>query len=267
MFASTRQTAETLLRATQLQGKKIAIWDRHMSTMTSLQHDERRRRHRLLWRSGVTLVELMVTSTVTLMLVLAIGLLIDSGNRAWQHTYDCVHSAENEDAGAIGTTFGSIGRRANRTNYVLYRVNEGVFMPVTPDPTKDEEVLFGDAVEFRYWDVALDTSDSHGIMDTEVTATAYALFYLDGEQLKMDSGSYPPGGIPSGGGRRNTSGVTTRVLANNVSGEGDNGPFSHTVSGDTGQGCVRLHVTLTDPDSGETTHVMSAALMRNIWPR
>jgi hypothetical protein len=104
-------------------------------------------------------------------------------------------------------------------------------------------------------------------METDVTATAYALFYLDGEQLKVDYGSYPPGGVPTGGGSRNTTGVTTHVLADNVSSGPNAGPFSHTVSGGTGQGCVRLNLTLTNPDHEETTAVTSAVLMRNIWPR
>lgn len=79
---------------------------------------------------------------------------------------------------------------------------------MTPNPSRDEQVLFGDAIEFRYWDVALDTSDSHGIMDTKVTTTSYALFYLDGEQLQMDSGPYPLGGIPTRGGRGDGSTAT-----------------------------------------------------------
>jgi hypothetical protein len=54
-------------------------------------------------------------------------------------------------------------------------------------------VVSGDAVEFRYWDVDLDASDSHDLMDVTKTATAYALFYLDGDRLKVDSDPYPPG--------------------------------------------------------------------------
>jgi len=34
-------------------------------------------------------------------------------------------------------------------------------------------------------------------MDVTKTATAYALFYLDGEKLKVDYGPYPPGAAPS----------------------------------------------------------------------
>lgn len=234
--------------------------------MESKPYDERM--HRRLRRCrGVTLVELVISSTVTLVLVFAIGVLIDGGNRAWLHTYDTVHSQANKDTIAITTAFGSIGRRSNRTNYIIYQADGGLFTPVVPAPSQNDQVLSGNAVEFRYWDVPLNPSDSHRIMDSEVTATAYALFYLDGGQLKVDYGPYPPGAVPPGGGRRNTSGVTTQVLADDVSPCVDIGPFSHTVSSGTGQGCVRLKVVLTDPASGETTTVMSAALMRNIWPR
>ncbi len=228
---------------------------------------DRRIHRRRRWRSGVTLVELVISSTVTLVLVFAIGLLIDGGNRAWLHTYDTVHSQANEDAIAITTAFGSIGRRSNRAGYILYHAEGGLFTPVAPDASRNDQVLSGNAIEFRYWDVPLNPSDSHRIMDSNVTATAYALFYLDGGQLKVDYGPYPPGAIPAGGGRRNTAGVRTQMLADDVSACADIGPFSHTAGNGTGRGCVRLKLVLTDPDSGDTTTVMSAALMRNIWPR
>lgn len=215
----------------------------------------------------MTLVELVITATIGLVLVFAIGLLVDGGNRAWLRTYEYAHGTVNEDTVTLTTTFGSIGRRANRTDYILYRMDRGIFTPVTPGPGQGESVLAGEAVEFRYWDVPLDASDSHKIMDTDVTATAYALFYLDGDQLKVDYGPCPPGAVPAGGGQRHTTNVTTHVLADNVSAGPDAGPFSHTLSGGVGQGCVRLNVVLTDPSDNDTTTVTSAALMRNIWPR
>lgn len=224
------------------------------------------RSHRTL-RSGMTLVELMVAGTASLIVILAVGMLLDGGNRAWLKTYDLAHSRKNEEAQIVRAAFGSLGRRANRGSYVLYRIDQGVFNPVSADPSQAESVVFGDAVEFRYWDVALDVSDSHDVMDTDRVATAYALFYLDDDQLKVDYGPYPPGAVSAQGGRRNTTGVTTVVLAENVTADSDTGPFSHTASAGVGRGCVRLCVTLTEPDTGDTTTVMMAALMRNIWPR
>jgi hypothetical protein len=218
-------------------------------------------------RSGTTLVELMVTGTVAIILVMAIGVLVQGGNRAWLSAYDSVHSGEDADAQIVRAAFGGLGRRSNRGSYVLYDVGQGVFTPVVANPSLPEAVVFGDAVEFRYWDVALDSSDSHNVMDTTKAATAYALFYLDGGQFKVDYGPYPPGAVPDGGGARNTAGVTTLVLAENATAGSDDGAFSHTACAGVGRGCVRMRVTLTDPDSDDTTTIMTAALMRNIWPR
>lgn len=219
------------------------------------------------FRTGLTLVELMVTGTVAVVLFLAVGVLLDGGNRAWWRAYDTAHGTKRQEATALRAAFGSIGRRANRTSYFLYQFNKGVFQPVAADPTKPDHVVAGDAVEFRYWDVALDKSDSHQVMDVAKLATAYALFYLDGKELKVDYGPYPPGAIPVGGGSRNTTGVTTIVLAEDATARKDVGPFSHTASGGVGRGCVRLNVTLTDPESKETTDVLTGVLLRNIWPR
>ncbi|MBN1360399.1 MAG: hypothetical protein JW993_07400 [Sedimentisphaerales bacterium] len=224
-------------------------------------------RARSTLRSGMTLVELMIAGTVSFIVILAVGILLDGGNRAWTKTYELAHSKEKEEAQTVRAAFGSLGRRANRGSYTLYQVDQGVYTPVRGDPTQAVSVVFGDAVEFRYWDVPLDASDSYDVMDTERIATAYALFYLESGQLKVDYGPYPPGAVPAEGGSKNTTGVTTTVLAEHVTADSDTGPFSFTAYAGVGQGCVRLKVTLTDPDTDETTPVMTAALLRNIWPR
>jgi len=151
---------------------------------------------------------------------------------------------------------------------------EGSFIPVGPE-TGSEEILYADAVEFRYWDVELDSEDSHGLMDVTKTATAYALFYLDGDELKVDYGPFPPGAVPEGSGSKNTDEVTTVVLAENIhtgeyTGNEDNtnyGIFSHTTIGGTGRGCVRINALLQDPESNQSARVVTAVLMRNVWPR
>ena len=149
----------------------------------------------------------------------------------------------------------------------IYKVSGDTLTPALPASKTDEEVVSGDAVEFRYWDVELDSSDSHNLLDPDKTATAYALFYLDGNVLKVDYGPYPPGGAPEGGGIRNTAGITTVVLAENVTKDDTVGAFSHTVVNSVGRGCVRINITLTDPNSQEKIKVMTASMMRNIWPR
>ncbi|MFC1737778.1 hypothetical protein ACFL1G_01865 [Planctomycetota bacterium] len=217
---------------------------------------------------GVTLIELVIAMLMSSMLVLTVGVLLVSGQRAWQNVYNSAYHEIKQDAQAIRISFGSMGRRSNRLNYTLYEVDGGDFTPVEPEGSSDEEVLYGDAVEFRYWDVELDSEDSHGLLDVSKIATAYALFYLDDTQLKVDYGPYPPGGIPAGGGSRSNNNVTTVVLSEYVDDDdNDDGIFSHTMVSGTGKGCIRINVTLNDTETDESIKVMTAALMRNIWPR
>jgi hypothetical protein len=204
---------------------------------------------------------------VSLTLVSVIGVLLLGGNRTWQRTYNSAHKKIKQDAQAVTITFGSMGRKANRLGYTIYNIDGSTFTPAVTKTSAQQEVVSGDAVEFRFWDVEFDKTDSHGLMDVTKTATAYALFYLDGDRLKVDRGLYPPGAVPDGGGSRNTSGVTTTILADNVSTDGDISAFSHTTLNSVGQGCVKINIVLTDPEDGESIKVMTATLMRNIWPR
>jgi hypothetical protein len=212
---------------------------------------------------GFTVLELCVSTAVSLVLVLTVAALLVGGNRAYQRTYDSASSKVKEDALETMIAFGSVGRRANRLNYAVYDMSGDTLTPALPKTTQPEEVVFGDAVEFRYWDVPL----SQELMDPKKIATAYALFYLDGDELKVDYGPYPPG-ARTGSGSRNGSGVTTKVLAENASvSEGSGGAFSHTTLNKIGQGSVRISVTLTGPVDKETISVITATLMRNTWPR
>lgn len=228
---------------------------------------EKGRKNKL--RSGLTLIELLIAMTLNLLIVLAAGILLVNGNRAWQNTYNLANSKKSQDALVVMAAFGNIGRKSNRINYIIYNVNGDTFTPASPETSDPQEVVSGNAVEFRYWDVELDETDSHSLMDVTKTATAYALFYIDGDRLKVDYGSYPPGGVPDGGGIRNTSGVVTTTLAENVSVDeaSDAGAFSHTTLNGVGQGSVRINITITDPVSNQSTKVMTSTLTRNIWPR
>jgi prepilin-type N-terminal cleavage/methylation domain-containing protein len=216
---------------------------------------------------GFTLLEMMFTVLISSILVLVVGVLIVSGSRSWQQTYTTAHRQTEEDATAVTMAFGNIGRMSNRANYVVYTKTGSTFTPaVSPTPTVDT-VVSGNAVEFRYWNVNLDTNDTYGLMNIAKTATAYALFYLDNGQIKVDYGPYPPGAVPAGGGPRNTSNVNTTVLANNVSNEPNIGAFSHNTLNGIGKGCVRIDVILTDPTDGEQFQLLTSVLMRNWWPR
>jgi len=218
---------------------------------------------------GVTLIESIIASVVSVTVVLSIGVLVVGGNRAWQNTYNSANKKIKQDADAIVIAFGSMGRRANRLNYFIYEGSGSTFTPALPQTANPEEVVSGDAVEFRYWDVELDEADSHGLIDFEKMATAYTLFYLDGDSLKVDYGPYPPGAVPANGGARNMTGVRTVVLAENVSADpnSDAGLFSHTTLNKIGQGSVRINCLLTDPEDGEIINVKTSTFLRNIWPR
>lgn len=216
--------------------------------------------------SGLTIIELTVTMTLGLMLALAVGGLLAGGQHCWHQTYNLVHQKINEDAQTLMLTFASVGRQANRNSYAIYNADAGIFTPAEPQ-TADEELVRGDAVEFRFWDVELDEADSQHLMDVSKEATAYAFFYLDADELKVDYGPYPPGAVPAGGGSRNTTDVTTTTLAENVVPDPNTGAFSHTTISGVGRGCVRINVKLTDPNDGRSVTVKTATLMRNIWPR
>jgi hypothetical protein len=150
---------------------------------------------------------------------------------------------------------------------MIYTIAGSTFTPATSATPGVDTVVSGDAVEFRYWDVSLDVTDTYNLMDVTKTATAYALYYLAGGQLKVDYGLYPPGGIPAGGGPRNTANVTTMVLARNIAAVPGLGMFSHTSLNGIGKGCIRINAVLTNPDDGEQIKVMTSVFMRNKWPQ
>ncbi len=231
-------------------------------------------------RSGFSMVELVVTIIVVVVLVPVVGVLLIGGHRAWSNTYISAHKRIKQDAQTIMLTFGSIGRMSNRNSmrrhdnptsdfgYAIYNINGSSFTKVNPQGTGGYEAVSGEAVEFRYWNVELDSEDSQGLMNSTKIATAYALFYVDGDKLMLDRGPYPPGAVPVNGGSKYTSDeVITTVLAENVSFDPDTGAFSYTVLNNTKRGAVRIHITLTDPQDGESIKVMTTTLLRNDWPR
>jgi len=208
------------------------------------------------------LIETVVAMAASMVVVLVVGSLIVSGHKSWIRMFNYANSKSQLGALATTITFGTYGRKSNRTDYVLYEITGDKFTKVLPsaDP---EEVVTGQAVEFRYWDTELNSD----IMNTSVTATAYALFYLDGDKLMLDLGPCPPGAVDAVGNKLEGPYVITQTLAENISAL----EFSHTtrnLAGD-GKGCVRMRFTIVNPDdnprSPQTT-VEAATLRRNTWP-
>jgi hypothetical protein len=192
--------------------------------------------------------------------VLTAGILLYSGQKSWLRTYNDNNCESRIGALNTMTALGALGRKSNRMNYHLYEVVGANYVQVLPK-NEPEEVVIGQAVEFRYWDTELDAD----LMDKNKTATAYALFYLDNGELKIDFGPYPPGGIDGAGHRIAGPDITTVSLVKHVS----SAEFSHTtrtMAGE-GKGCIRMKLIIADPTDGSSKTVLAATLMRNIWPQ
>lgn len=221
---------------------------------------------RYKFRVGLSLVELVITIVISSIIALSVGVLLIGGQRSWQQTYEDANSKMRQDSYAIMSAFGSVGRKSNRLGYTLYSQTGSAFHEAEPEHGGGTEIVYGDAVEFRYWSSSVPTSD---LLDVTNTGTDYAFFYVDSGKLKVDYGTNPPGAITGGAnGTRNTSDITTMTLAENVVPD-PNGLFNHTVVGGIGQGCVRINLTLEsdDEDSNKQIRVLTATLARNMWPR
>lgn len=216
-------------------------------------------------RKGFTLVELMMGVAASLIVVLIVAILIVASHRNLNEAYKYANGDVQVNAIETMINFGTFGRKANKSDYKLYDNGSGNYVTVVPSANPDE-VVFGNAVEFRYWDAELNDS----FMDTEITGNKYALYYVEGDELKVDYGPYPSsvaggikyGAINSSGNKRNPA--STRVLAKNV----QSVTFSHlttNLEGD-GNGCVKMDLALYDAEEDKGLHVKTATLMRNVWP-
>ena len=192
--------------------------------------------------------------------MMTVAMLLYSGQRSWTQIYARSNSESQVGSMNAMVALGAFGRKSNKMNYCLYQLVGNRYVRVVP-AAQPEEVVIGDAVEFRYWDVPL----SGEIVNTQTTATAYAFFYLNNGNLKIDYGPYPPGAIDAAGYRISGDTVTTVTLVRNIT----DVEFSHTtrnMAGD-GKGCVRMKLTVTDSATGQSKTILAATLMRNTWPQ
>lgn len=219
-------------------------------------------------RHGFTLIEIIVAIVINMIVISGVGVLLVGGNRAWQKCYDSANNQMKQDALVTTLEFGNAGRKSNRLCYTIYKERGGVYSPALPETDDPEEIVHGDAVEFRYWDTEIDSTDSQNLMDTSKMATAYAFFYIEDKKLKVDYGSYPPGAVSGSNGIKNTANVITNILAENVTiSDAQESAFSHTTLNGIGQGSVRINITLKNPENNESVQIMTATYLRNIWPR
>jgi prepilin-type N-terminal cleavage/methylation domain-containing protein len=211
------------------------------------------------FKTGFTLVEMIIAMVASVIVMLAVGILTYSGQKSWSDAYKKNNSDLQVGTFEATTAFGVFGRKANKKDYRLYKLVSGKYQRVLPEDNPEENVT-GDAVEFHYWNSDLIPE----IMTTTKTATAYVLFYIDDGDLKTDYGPFPPGGVDDAGNRVTGNDVITRTLIRNVTAV----QFSHTtenMAGD-GKGCVRMKVTATDPITENPKVILAATLMRNTWP-
>jgi prepilin-type N-terminal cleavage/methylation domain-containing protein len=219
-------------------------------------------------RSGFTLIELVVATAISTLLVLVVGILLVGGQRFWQQTYSDSQKQIRQDAQTIMIKFGSMGRKSNRISsggwrgYKIY-THHG---DTTSAPTNPGTLIAdGNAVELGYWNCDWDDAgfNPSTIVDKSKACTDYVEFYLTGNTFKAEYGVYDYGHsgqkVPA----------RTEILAQNAyAGTAGMGIFSHTtdISGN-GKGSVRISLKLTDPVDGEVITIKTAALLRVIWPR
>jgi hypothetical protein len=216
-------------------------------------------------RKGYTLIEIIIAMAAGFIVMLTVALLVQSGHISWRKSYDVANCNSRLDSLSAITAFSSFGRKANKNDYYVYSVSGSTFTRVTPN-SDPEENLTGQAVEFRFWSTDLE----EGMLTPTSVADAYALFYLDGTQLKLDisdpvHGGVGPPAIDGAGHRNNGGGLSTVTLANHVS----NLSFIHTgknMIGD-GKGCVRMKLIINDPIDNQLKTFLAATYIRNVWPQ
>jgi len=211
-------------------------------------------------------MEIAVTVAIIAIPILAVGVLAASGSRSVRQSYNSIHKEIRQDALAAMTAFSTVGRKSNRSNYVIYKVVNGVYLPA--QPLLNPEVAEGSAVEFRYWEEPFNpASPPADILEVTNTGTHYALFYLEGKNLKVDYGRVIEGkGAVSERIRRTSGLLRTVTVSRHVDISSGTNIFSHNVVGGIGRGSVRMNLVLTD-DEGESAEVKTSVLLRMNWPR
>jgi prepilin-type N-terminal cleavage/methylation domain-containing protein len=213
-------------------------------------------------KNGFTLIEIIIALAAGVIVMLTVAMLVQSGYRSWNQAYNAANAGSRLDSIATTTSFGTIGRKSNKNDYYVYHVAGSTFTRVTP-VANPEENLTGQAVEFRYWGSDLEDD----MLTPTSVADKYALFYLDGGQLKLDLGTStggPTGGAIDAAGHRVAS-TSTSTLANHVTSVA----FTHTtknLAGD-GWGCVRMRLEINDPVDNKSKTVIAATYIRNVWPQ
>lgn len=211
-------------------------------------------------RKAVTLVELVISVVITLIVILAVAVLLVSGQRGLSNMWDSVHSQARIDSDKFTIMFGAIGRKANKLEYNMYNVgSNGSFSPALPVDATDQ-VVIADAVEFIFWDESFNQANATTLMNTTNKGDRYALFYPSGGNLVLDYGIYPPSAI-SGSSKRAPG--KTEIVVNDI----ESVEFTHNTVASEGKGCIRATVVIEESDTNKRLEIKAATLIRNVWPR
>lgn len=202
-------------------------------------------------KSGFTILEMAITIVISSIIILAAATVMGSSQRGWNRLWNTIHSKIRSDSDNFGITFGAIGRKSNRNGYKLYVVEDDSFTEATDDD--GDEVILGDSVEFVYWDVDFEEASETARQSLLAsTGNRYALFYIDGTDLKVDYGINPPAIV--GNSRKNPQSTVT-VAENLQSVE-----FSHENTG-----CIRAKIVFEEDQNNREIEIVTSTYLRTEW--
>ncbi len=197
---------------------------------------------------GLTMVELVVTLSISVIPISSVGILIVNGQRSWQNSYQSANRPVLADSQHAFSLFERTGRKSDGSSSVVLPTGSSEGQTDSVLTINADFMQTGKAVEFRYWSA----EKPYGSVPTE-----YARFYFDSEskELKLDRGEYPYKII----GRTIYPGIGTMILSKNV----EDVKFSRTIINNAPQNCIRMALTLTDPTDGKVFELIAVTLMRN----
>ena len=89
---------------------------------------------------GITLVEVVMASALSLIPISAILVLLIGGQRSWQNSYDMANRQLDIDGQKSAEVFRRIGKKSDYDNCKISHITK-----------LTSELICGEEVEFRYW--------------------------------------------------------------------------------------------------------------------
>ena len=78
-------------------------------------------------KNGFTLIEVIVAMAAGFIVMMTVAMLVQSGYRSWNKTYNTANADSRLDSIATTTSFGTIGRKSNKNDYYVYQVAGSTF--------------------------------------------------------------------------------------------------------------------------------------------